>query len=126
MTLLKEMQQMIDEAHSGEPAGLRYNAGKARYDLVPPDALEELVKVYTMGAEKYAPRNWELGLSWSACFASLMRHAWAWMRGEDRDAESGQLHMAHVAWNALTLVAFALRGDGTDDRPNPRVDRSQS
>ena len=98
--------------------GLRYNAGKLRYDLLPVDAIRELTKVMTMGAEKYEARNWEKGFKWMEdCFGSLQRHAQAFAGGEDRDAESGQLHMAHVMWNAMALVAFQLRGVGTDDRP---------
>lgn len=97
--------------------GMRFNAGKARWDLLPEDSLAELVQVYTMGAEKYAARNWERGLSMTGCFASMMRHAWAWMRGENTDPESGLHHMAHVAWNALAIVTFTKRGIGQDDRP---------
>jgi hypothetical protein len=96
--------------------GLRFNTGKLRYDLLPPDALEELVRVFTMGAEKYAPRNWEKGLSWMDCYASMMRHAQQWVKGEDRDEESGHLHTAHVQWNAMALTTFMLRGTGQDDR----------
>lgn len=96
--------------------GLRYNKGKTRFDLLPPDGLEALAEVYTKGAEKYAARNWEKGLSWTECYGSLLRHANEWAKREDRDSESGQLHMAHVAWNAMALLTFALRGIGTDDR----------
>lgn len=96
--------------------GLRYNTGKPRFDLLPPDALEDLAQLYTMGAAKYAERNWERGMDWGKCFASLMRHAWAWARGEDTDPETGLDHMTHVAWNALALVAYRKRGIGTDNR----------
>lgn len=96
--------------------GLRANSGKIRYDLLPPDFMDELAKVYTMGAVKYAPRNWEKGFPWMECFGSLLRHAFAWARGEDRDEESGLLHMAHVAWNAIAIGTFMLRNVGTDDR----------
>lgn len=96
--------------------GLRYNAGKLRYDLLPPDGLAELVRVYTKGAEKYAPRNWERGMAWSKCFASMMRHCWAFWRGEDYDAETGCHHMAMAAWNAMALCVYSLRQIGEDDR----------
>lgn len=98
--------------------GLRYNSGKPRYDLIPPEALEALADHYRVGAEKYADRNWERGLKWSeGCFASLQRHAWAWMAGENIDEETGSHHMISVAWNALALYTFAMRQIGTDDRP---------
>lgn len=103
-------QQRIEPATRGD-------AGKARYDLLPADALHALVEVYTKGAEKYAPRNWEKGMSWSRCFGSLMRHAWAFWRGETHDPETGCHHMAMAAWNCLALVAYDLRQAGADDRP---------
>ena len=48
-----------------EDKGLRFNDGKSRYDLITPFALEQLAKVLTKGAEKYAERNWELGMKCS-------------------------------------------------------------
>lgn len=105
-------------AVSGSKEAMRFNTGKPRWDLLPGDALSELVAVYTMGAEKYADRNWEKGLKWTNCFASMMRHSWKWMMGEDLDDESGLHHMAHVAWNALAIVAFfKRRRTDLDDRP---------
>lgn len=98
-----------------ETQGLRFNEGKTKWDLVPPE-IEEIVEVYTMGAKKYAPRNWEKGMNWSVCFASMMRHIWKWWRGEDFDVESKQHHMAHVAWNAIALLTYYRRNIGTDDR----------
>lgn len=89
-----------------------------RYDLIPADALEELAQVYTMGAQKYAERNWEKGMPWSKCFASLMRHAWSFWKGETHDTESGLHHMSHVAWNAMTLVSYTKRNVGEDNRPS--------
>lgn len=98
---------------------LRYDSGKPRYDLIPPEGIEALAQVYTAGAVKYAPRNWEKGMTYTRCFASLMRHAWAWMRGQDNDQETGLPHMAHVAWNALAIVTYQQRGFvHLDDRPN--------
>lgn len=97
--------------------GVRFDKGKLRYDLLAPDSLEELVKVYTKGAEKYADRNWEKGMDWHRVFGSLMRHAWKFWRGEDYDEETGCHHMAMVAWNALALCSYSLRKVGLDDRP---------
>jgi len=101
-----------------QSGGLRYNAGKLRYDLFEPAAMEELAKVFTKGAEKYAARNWEKGMLWSAMNASLERHLQAWKSGEDIDSESGCLHMAHVAWNALALVSYKKMYPQGDDRPH--------
>ena len=101
----------------GDGQGLRYNDGKPRFDLLPPEALKALAAHYGKGAEKYAARNWERGMDWCKCFASLERHAWAWMGGEDLDPENGSHHMIAVAWNAIALFTYAMRNIGTDDRP---------
>lgn len=115
MPELNMQPQASSDSKSSTGEGLRYNEGKLRWDLIPPE-LEEIVEIYTMGAKKYAPRNWEKGMSWMVCFASLMRHTWKWLRGEDLDEESGRPHMAHVAWNAIALVVYYRRQIGTDDR----------
>jgi len=101
----------------GDGQGLRYNDGKPRFDLLPPEALKALAAHYGKGAEKYAARNWERGMDWCKCFASLERHSWAWMGGEDIDPENGSHHMIAVAWNAIALFTYAMRNIGTDDRP---------
>jgi hypothetical protein len=110
---------MVESKQTKDEPALRYDADKPRYDLLPADALEELVNVFTVGAKKYADRNWEKGMSWSRCFGSLMRHSWKWWRGEEIDAETGCHHMAMAAWNAMVLCAYSLRKVGTDDRPRP-------
>ena len=103
------------EQQRQEPA-LRYDGGKPRYDLLPTDALEEVAKVYAWGAAKYEVDNWTKGMAWRRCLGSLLRHAFAWSAGEDRDKESGLHHMAHCAWNALALISYAKRRVGKDDR----------
>jgi uncharacterized HAD superfamily protein len=105
---------MAAEQKTGQ--ALRYNRGKLRFDLVHPWAHEQLVKVFTMGADKYAPRNWEKGMSWTSVIASLKRHLNAIESGEDFDAESGLLHSAHVMWGAHALTAYYKLFPQGDDR----------
>lgn len=92
---------------------------KLRYDLLPPEALQEVVEVLSFGAAKYGDRNWEKGLPYSRYFGAAMRHLWAWWRGEDLDPESGLSHLAHAGCCVLFLLTYELRGMKTlDDRPN--------
>lgn len=98
--------------------GLRFNEGKLRYDLVQPWAHEQMVAVLTMGANKYASRNWEQGMVWSNVISSLKRHIAAIEAGEDFDKESGLLHAAHVACNAHFLTAYYKIYPQGDDRPH--------
>lgn len=104
----------VSQETKSEP-GKRYDVGKLRYDLIPVDALKELALVYSKGAEKYADRNWEKGMSWSRVIGPLMRHLEAFRRGEIIDQETGCRHMAQVAWNALALVSYEMRHIGTND-----------
>lgn len=96
---------------------MRFDGDKVRWDLLPFDALEQVAMVATYGAKKYAPKNWELGMSWSRMFGSIMRHLAARMRGEIMDPESGLPHLAHAAWNAMALLSYELRGVGKNDLP---------
>ena len=102
---------------TGKGAGLRFNKGKLRYDLVEPHAFEDFVQVLTDGAVKYEPRNWSRGLSWTSVLASLKRHIAAIEKGEDYDPESGRLHIAHAACNVHFLNAFYYIFPQGDDRP---------
>lgn len=101
---------------AADNGGLRFNDGKPRFDLLPPEALIALADHYRRGAEKYADRNWERGMDWGKCFASMERHAWAWQGGEDLDPETGSHHMISVAWNAFALYTYAMREIGVDNR----------
>ncbi len=99
--------------------GVKHDAGKARWDLLPPELMEETAKVLAFGAAKYGARNWEKGFSWGRAFAALMRHLWDWWRGANggRDEETGLSHLAHAAANLAFLIAFEKRQVGQDDRP---------
>lgn len=99
--------------------GVKNDTGKLPYELLPSDAIEEILKVLQFGAKKYAARNWELGMDWSRPFAALMRHMWAWFRRENggRDSETGTSHLANAGCCLLFLLAYELRKVGKDDRP---------
>ena len=101
-------------AHKVDGGGLRYNDGKLRFDLIPPDVLRELAKVLTRGARKYAERNWERGMKWSNCRASKERHWNDWLRGRRVDPESVKgmrtRTLAHEIVNTMFLLAYELRG----------------
>lgn len=110
------MKQGIEHAKKLNE-GVKFDDDKPRYDLIPAKPLEELAKVYTVGAKKYADRNWEKGMRWGRVFAAMMRHAWAWWMGETNDKESGVHHMAAVAWGAFALIEYSQTKTGQDDRP---------
>lgn len=90
-----------------------------RYDLIPFDALDEVARVYGIGARKYADRNWEKGYAWGLSIGALGRHIARFAMGENVDPETGCPHLAHAAWHCLTLLAYMKRKIGTDDRTVP-------
>ena len=98
--------------------GLRFNEGKVRMDLMPTNAIKKVAEVFTVGSLKYAPRNWEKGMNWTTVIASLERHIAKFKSGEDFDEETGLLHMAHAATNALFLLEYYSIYPQGDDRPN--------
>lgn len=109
---------MLQSTDSPQTGGVKHDQQKARYDLLTHEFLEGTASVLTFGAQKYGDRNWELGMKWGRPFAALMRHIWAWWRGEEKDPESGLSHLAHAACNLCFLMTYSARKSGTDDRPN--------
>ena len=97
---------------------LRFDTDKVLHELIPAWAINELAKVYSMGAKKYAPHNWRKGMKWSRVIASLKRHLNKIELGEDFDEESKLYHAAHVVWNAITLLEYYKIYPQGDDRPH--------
>ncbi|NCB97236.1 MAG: hypothetical protein EOM36_02600 [Bacteroidia bacterium] len=87
--------------------GLKYDAGKLRYDLVPPAAIKAIAEILTFGANKYAPNSWQTVTDGETRYiAALMRHFEAYRAGEDFDPESGKSHLAHCLCNLTFLLHF--------------------
>ena len=103
-------------------AGVKFDTDKPRYDLIPPELLDGVAKVLTFGAAKYGDRNWEQGIDSGRVFAALMRHMWAWWRGERDDPESGMSHLYHAACNVAFLIAFESRDMITDRQERHHAD----
>lgn len=87
--------------------GAKHDDGKHDWSLLPPDATEEVIRVYEHGVNKYGRDNWRKGLYFSRIFSAIMRHLWAWWKGADRNAEDANLkHLAQAAWGCLTLLEY--------------------
>lgn len=85
--------------------GQKHDSDKPRYELLPPVAIDEMAKVMTFGAEKYAPDNWRhVDNAVERYRAALLRHSFAMLRGEKIDPETGLPHAAHAMCCAAFLV----------------------
>ena len=93
-------------------SGLRWNANKTPLEWLPVEALTEVAGVMHFsatnirkdgttceGRKVYPADNWRQGLSWRATVGSLLRHAFARLRGETHDPESGLPHIDHIGCN---------------------------
>jgi hypothetical protein len=106
---------------TGESGGSK-GSKNSRLDLIPAEPLDELSRVYGMGAEKYSDVNYLRGYNYRLSLGAMLRHIQAWNLGEDYDEESGLHHLAHAAWHCNTLMMFQWNGLGNDDRIQPALD----
>ena len=90
--------------------GLKYDAGKLRYSLIPPEATRALAEVLTFGARKYAPNSWQTVPNAPERYLdALMRHLEAHRSGELYDPESNLPHVYHLLCNAAFLAYFTTK-----------------
>ena len=101
---------------------------KPMWELLPLLTIEEIVKVYTAGAKKYAPNNWmHLGHGYEPYKAALFRHICEFERGNWRDADTGCIHLAQVAWNAIAMLHIEMekrKENKTDNSKNTDNDEN--
>lgn len=116
--LWRPMQMDGQTLKSGE----KKDEGKPRWELLPYDAVEGIVKVLTMGAKKYEARNWERGIAYGRVFGAIQRHLTAWWNGNNLDAESSLSHLDHALTELTFLSAYEKRGMVQfDDRPKKEL-----
>lgn len=101
--------------------GMKFDKHKLKWGLLPYDALQEIVKVLTFGALKYAPDNWKYVKDGKIrYFDALMRHLVEWKEsdyGKDqkrsKDSETGLSHLAHAGACILFLIWYDLMSSQT-------------
>jgi hypothetical protein len=87
--------------------GFKADEGKPDWSLLPLDVIEEVVKVLTSGAKKYARDNWQkVPGARDRYFAAMLRHLTAWQRGEANDPEDGHPHLSHAQCCLVFLAWF--------------------
>jgi hypothetical protein len=93
-------------------AGAKLDTGKPRVSLISggmPRALLAVADVATFGAQKYCDGGWQHVPNGIARYTDAMQRHLLHEAIDDRDPESGLLHAAHIAWNALARLELMLR-----------------
>lgn len=132
MNETKEALERLRPDDDPSKMGVKFDAGKIRDDLIPPEVEEAIATVLDFGAKKYAERNWEQGMLWSRPYAAARRHLRNWFarrdfgKGPGNDKDSGYSDLWHAATNVAFLIAYEARGRGEDDRPRGNEETSPS
>lgn len=110
----KEMTTKEDKSAVGKDGSGKNDRadGKLRWDLLPLAEIEDIVRVYTEGAKKYADNSWQdIPDGFNRYLGALMRHLVAYTKGERYDKE-GFMHLSAVCWNAIALLYYDKHNKG--------------
>lgn len=90
-----------------------FQDGKLRWDLLPLEEIEDIVKLYTAGSIKYGDNNWQgLENGYQRYKAAMLRHLLEYEKGNKIDEETKVNHLAAVAWNAIAMLYLDKHGKG--------------
>ena len=88
-----------------DTTGYKADSGKPQFALIPQQALLEVAKVMTYGAQKYAPDNWrKVDDAHNRYIDAALRHINSHLRGDRRDDESGLEHLAHAVCSLMMAM----------------------
>lgn len=99
---------------------------KINTHLVPYELVVAAAVGLNYGAGKYAPRNFEKGLTYISLTMSIERHNRAIIDGEYLDEDSGLPHYMLLASSVAMLCHNIMQGRIEDDRPKAKLGRSIS
>lgn len=116
-------EEFTNDAEDKQAVGaIKYDGGKAPIYRGAisyfPRAIEAVAAVSGFGASKYAWKGWEgVDDGFNRYSDALVRHLAYEGKGESIDPDSGLLHAAHAAWNALARLELLIKdrnGNYTD------------
>lgn len=86
--------------------GKKFDDGKLRWELLPLEPIEDVIKILMLGANKYGDENWKLVVKENKMryYNAMMRHISAWKKGEAADKESNLNPLAHAACCLIFLM----------------------
>ena len=120
MTDDTKLHQWNQSRKEADPNGLNQHQPGAKLDAGKPltwlmlsgfaNALQEVARVTTVGAEKYTPAGWlEVENGAERYMEAFARHALELGIGSTIDLNTGCLHKAQMIWNLLASLELDLR-----------------
>jgi len=113
-----EINGQRHERAERDPNGIGQHELGAKLDADKPDAsllgefglaLLEVARVGTVGAKKYSRGSWQhVDDGTTRYTAAMLRHFFT-ENAEQFDSDTGMLHAAQVAWNALARLELMIR-----------------
>lgn len=85
-------------------AGIKNDSQKPDLSLVPTEAIFEMAKALTFGAQKYSRYNFREGMDITRPIAASLRHTYQFLEGQDIDEETQCIHLG----NAMAGLAMAI------------------
>lgn len=114
------MSEVDPNGKAANESGSKLDAGKNRLSLVLfgfSRALKAVGEVGTYGANKYTDNGWmEVPDGERRYSDAMLRHLLQEASGERCDQDTGLLHAAHAAWNALARLDLMIRDAETAQR----------
>lgn len=116
MAKLSERHTKVTLMDKPPSPGIKSDAGKLEYHLLPTNAIRAVVKVLMYGVydaptpaggKGYGEGNWQhVPEAKKRYYNAAMRHVTDWWDGEKNDKGSGLPHLAHAACDILFLLAM--------------------
>ena len=87
--------------------------GKGRCDLLPTVAILRLARHFEAGGNKYAERNWQLGIPLHCYLDSAIRHLMKYL-----DGQTDEDHLCAAAWNCMCAMWTEEKRPDLQDIPS--------
>lgn len=85
---------------------------KPRWDLMPLEIVEEIVKCLNFGVTKYGENTWQnIPNAKKRYLAAALRHLTKYQSGKTIDIESGLNHLSHCAINIIFIMWLEKYGE---------------
>jgi len=96
--------------------GTKHDGEKVRLDLLSSLWIEGVGSVLTFGSKKYSAHNWRKGIVLSRLLGACLRHVFAFLKGEDKDPETGLSHLSHASCCLMFASELYETRPDLDDR----------